>query len=350
VIKKLLTTRNIVILLLIIAIFAVSNFLGLDVAAPSVSLAAEPIFYIGSFPVTNALLTTWLVMLFLILVAWWATRRIPKDIDNASNAALVPSGLQNIFEMIVETVYGLSKDIGGRWAPRFFPIVMTLFLLVLFSNWSGLLPGVGSIGKLEHPHDPTEVGFVVKGRILTGERAIPGAEVAPDEKAVGEHAEEADAHGEASAAHGAGYNLIPFFRAPSTDLNFTLALALLTVFLTQYFGVKAAGLGYFRKFFDLSGFKKGLMTGIIAFFVSILELVSEFAKIISLAFRLFGNIFAGEILLLVIAFLIPYVVSLPFYGLEVFVGFMQALVFLMLGLVFFSLATEMHHGSGEEHH
>jgi F-type H+-transporting ATPase subunit a len=152
----------------------------------------------------------------------------------------------------------------------------------------------------------------------------------------------------ATEGHSEGYILIPWFRAPSTDLNFTLALALVTVGLTQYFGIRALGGGYFKKFLDFSGFKQGIMNGLIGVFVGFLELISEFAKIISLAFRLFGNIFAGEILLAVIAFLIPYVVSLPFYGLEVFVGFMQAFVFLMLSLVFFNLATIGH--GGEEHH
>jgi F-type H+-transporting ATPase subunit a len=271
----------------------------------------------------------------LVVLSLLATRRIPKDLGSASNEALVPSGLQNVMEMIVEFIYNLSKEIGGHWAPKFFPIVATLFLFVLFSNWFGLVPGVGSIGWLEHPHDPDTVGYVANGPILTGEPATPEADAA--------HAEEG-----AEEEHGSGYIVIPFLRPPSTDLNFTLALALVTVVLTQYFGIRALGAGYFKKFFDLSGFKQGVMNGVIGVFVGLLELVSEFAKIISLAFRLFGNIFAGEVLLVVLAFLIPYVISVPFYGLEVFVGFMQAFVFLMLSLVFFNLATIGH--GGEEHH
>jgi F-type H+-transporting ATPase subunit a len=330
-----MTPRNLAILLLIVAIFVVSGALGLlNMPAPFVSLAAEPIFYIGSFAVTNALFTSWLVMLLLIFLSWLATRRIPSDLDRASGEELVPSGLQNIMEMVIEFISNLAKDIGGHWAPRFFPIVATLFLFVLVSNWSGLIPGVGSIGWLEHPHDPTTTGYVANGPILTGEEAAPVA---------GEgHTEEG------GEAHGEGYIVIPWFRAPSTDLNFTLALALVTVGLTQYFGIRALGGGYFKKFLDFSGFKNGVMNGLIGLFVGFLELISEFAKIISLAFRLFGNIFAGEILLVVIAFLIPYIISLPFYGLEVFVGFMQAFVFLMLSLVFFNLATIGH--GGEEHH
>jgi F-type H+-transporting ATPase subunit a len=336
VIKRLFTPRNLLILLLIVAIFVVSGLLGLlNMPAPFVSLAAEPVLHIGPIEITNALLTAWLVMLFLIVVSWLATRRIPSDLDKASGEELVPSGLQNFMEMVIEFISNLSKDIGGHWAPRFFPIVATLFLFVLVSNWSGLLPGVGSIGWLEHPHDPTTTGYVANGPILTSEEATPATTEEP-------------ASEEGAEAHGDGYILIPWFRAPSTDLNFTLALALVTVGLTQYFGIRALGPGYFKKFLDFSGFKHGLMNGLIGVFVGFLELISEFAKIISLAFRLFGNIFAGEILLVVIAFLIPYIVSLPFYGLEVFVGFMQAFVFLMLSLVFFNLATIGH--GGEEHH
>jgi F-type H+-transporting ATPase subunit a len=339
VLKRLFTPRNLAILLLIVALFVVSYVVGLlKMPAPFVSLAAEPVLHFGSFAVTNSLLTTWLVMLVLILISWLATRHIPSDLDKASDADLTPSGLQNVMEMVVEFITNLSKEIGGHWAPRFFPIAATLFLFVLVSNWSGLIPGVGSIGWLEHPHDPTTQGYIANGPILTPEKAtlLPAGE---------ETGEATEASGE---GHGEGYIVVPWFRAPSTDLNFTLALALVVVGLTQYFGIRALGPGYFTKFVDFSGFKEGIMNGVIALFVGVLELISEFAKIISLAFRLFGNIFAGEILLVVIAFLIPYVVSLPFYGLEVFVGFMQAFVFLMLALVFFNLATIGH--GGEEHH
>jgi F-type H+-transporting ATPase subunit a len=145
-----------------------------------------------------------------------------------------------------------------------------------------------------------------------------------------------------------GYIIVPLFRSPSTDLNFTLALGLISIGLVQYFGVKALGPGYFKKFFDVSGFKKGLFDGLVGIFVGFLELISEFARILSFGFRLFGNIFAGEVLLGVMAFLIPYFISLPFYGLELFVGFIQAAVFMMLTLVFFATAT-VGHGS-EEHH
>lgn len=323
--KKLFTVRNLVILLLIAALFVISGLLGLKVPSPVVSLAAEPVFHIGSFTITNSLLTGWIIMILLILLALLATRRMPKNLDQAANQELVPSGLQNFMEMVIEALYNMAKSIAGSWTPKFFPIVATIFIFVITSNWLGLLPGFGSIGILEHPHAAGEAGYVANGAILTGVEAAP-----------------------AEGGHAEGYIVVPFFRPPSTDLNFTIGLGLLTVLLSQYFGVKALGPGYFKKFFDLSGFKKGAFDGIVGVFVSILELISEIARILSFGFRLFGNIFAGEVLLGVMAFLIPYIASLPFYGLELFVGFIQAAVFMMLALVFFVMAT-VGHGQ-EEHH
>ena len=318
--KKLLTVRNLGILLLAIAVFAVSGWLGLKVVLPEVSIVAEPVFHIGSFAVTNSLLATWIAMLLLIVTALFATRRVRGDLKSASNQDLVPrSGLQNATEMLIEGFYGMVQGIGGRWASQFFPIVMSMFLLVIVANWSGLIPGFSSIGYLEPAH-AGQVGHLANGSFLTNTKAAAGQE---------------------------GYLLVPFLRAPSTDLNFPLALALVTVVLSQYFGFRASKLGYLKKFFNLSGFKSGFLVGAAMFFAGLLEIISEFAKIISLTFRLFGNIFAGEVLLAVVAFLVPYFVSLPFYGLEVFVGFVQALVFLMLPVVFFTLATA---GHGEEAH
>jgi len=320
VLKRLFTVRNIIILLAIVALFVVSGLLGLKVPAPVVSLAAEPVIHLGSFVITNGLLTTWLVMIFLIILALLATRRIPADLSKASNQDLVPSGIQNVFEMIIEAITNQTKSVAGAWTSKFFPIVATIFILVLFCNYSGLLPGVGSIGLLEHPHGEGEAGFVANGAMLTAEEAPEGEE---------------------------GWIVVPFLRAPSADLNFTLALAVVTVVLTQYFGIKAQRGAYFKKFFDVSGFKQGAMMGVIGLFVGILELIGELSRLLSFSFRLFGNIFAGEVLLMVIGFLIPYIASLPFYGLELFVGFIQAAVFMMLAVVFMSMATQ---GHGSEHH
>jgi F-type H+-transporting ATPase subunit a len=166
-------------------------------------------------------------------------------------------------------------------------------LFVLFSNWAGLLPGVGTVGlNAEH-------------------------------------------HGEAT--------IIPFLRSTSADLNFTLALSLIVVFVVQFAGIAALGVRKYGAKFFISPFHKPYGIGTL---VGILELISEIGKTISFTFRLFGNVFAGEVLLAVMMFLIPLVVPMPFYGLEIFVGFIQALVFSMLSLVFFNMATI---GHSEEH-
>jgi F-type H+-transporting ATPase subunit a len=164
-----------------------------------------------------------------------------------------------------------------------------------------------------------------------------------------------------------GEVIIPIFRSPSTDLNNNFALALVSVVMTQVFGVMALGVGYFAKFFNVKGMIRAFgpdehgqrrgcggmiaafMFGAIDFFVSILELISEIAKIISFSFRLFGNIFAGEVMLLVLASLVPLVLTIPFLGLEVFVGLIQAFIFFILTLAFFSIAT-ISHDHKEEHH
>ena len=171
---------------------------------------------------------------------------------------------------------------------QIFPLVATIFLFVIISNWMGLLPGFGSIGIWE-THEGHEV-------------------------------------------------FVPLLRSTFADINMTFALALISVTATQVFGFAMLGFkGYGGKFF-INPFSDP-----IGCFVGILELFSEFSKMISFSFRLFGNVFAGEVLLLVISFLVPYIAPLPFYGLEIFVGFIQALVFSFLTLVFLNLATTSHH-------
>jgi F-type H+-transporting ATPase subunit a len=322
VLKRLFSTRNIIILVAVVALFVVHNMLGLKVPKPDVSVAAEPIFSIGPFAVTNSLLTAWIAMVILILMALAVRRNIPRNLEEASNEELLPtSGLQNAMEMVLDYIHKLVEGMSGIWTDRFFPIATTIFLFVIVSNWLGLIPGVGSIGILVPVRSPEAIGLIAQGAVLSANEAPPGT----------------------------GFLLIPFLRSPSADLNFTIALALISVALTQYYGFRATGTRYLSHFFDTSGFKNGALVGVAQFFAGILELVGEFTKIISFSFRLFGNIFAGEVLLLVLAYLIPYIASLPFYGLELFVGFIQAAVFMMLTLVFFNNATFIHHSGAEQH-
>lgn len=195
--------------------------------------------------------------------------------------SLVPGNLQQIAEIIVEGIHNLFATILHEKINTFFPLIGTYFLYIITLNWLGLLPGVGTIGL-----NSIEEGHKV---------------------------------------------FIPLFRAGTADLNTTLALAIIAMLVIQITGFRTLGVNYLKKFLNVGS--------PINFFVGILELVSEFSKIISFAFRLFGNIFAGEVLLTVIAFLIPILAPIPFMGLELFVGFIQALVFSMLTAVFLSLAT-----------
>jgi len=312
-VSKLLTPKVLLPVLGVIVVLVVFSLLFPPVVLPAIEIPAEVIFHIFGFPITNTLFTSWLAMILLIALSYFGTRKMK----------MMPGGLQNVLEMLVEGLYGLVEDVAGtkEWARKFFPIVMTIFLFVIVSNWMGILPLFGSVGWMHEAHGEMQ-GYEI--------RAI-GSNIATFTGA--------------KAEHGHGYVLVPFLRSAATDLNMTLALALVSVFLTQYFGIKALGFRYFSKFIAID-FSKGAFEGFINLFVGILELISEFAKIISFSFRLFGNVFAGEVLLGVMAFLIPYLVSLPFYGLELFVGFIQALVFMMLTLVFFSLSTI---GHGAEH-
>ncbi len=252
-----------------------------------ISLAAEKITEIYGFPITNSMIMTWVTMLLLIvigLIAGW-------------NPKMVPGKFQNAVESVLEFFLNLANSILGdrKLTERVFPIAATLFLLIVLSNWLGLLPGIGSIGWAHQLH---------------GETAIS-----------------------------------PFFRPTNADINSTLSWAVISVVVTQFFGVAALGFaGHLGKFINIKSllFSKNKFEGVINFVVGILEIFSEISKIISFSFRLFGNIFAGEVLLTVIAFLVPYIAPLPFYFLELFVGLIQGIVFVTLSLVFIKIATISH--------
>ena len=276
---------------------------------PHISLSAEKIGSLFGLPITNSLLTTWVVMAILFILTYFFTRSIQ----------LIPGNLQQVAEMILDMLYGLFASVVGKdKIKQFFPLLASIFLFVMISNWSGLLPGVGSI-KIT----PPQVAAVE----ITGENEIVEQTVAGEEpELTTDVLREAGSSGEHKA--------VPLFRGPTADLNTTFALALIAVAALQYFGFKSLGLGYLKKFLNFSN--------PIDFFLGILELISELAKVISFAFRLFGNIFAGEVLLTVIAFLMPVIAPLPFIGLELFVGVIQALVFSMLTAVFLNMATTAH--------
>jgi F-type H+-transporting ATPase subunit a len=291
------------VLVAVIISLAAGGLLFLHWETPHVQIAPERVFAVGGIGITNTMLAAYLTTAVLALFFWRATRK----------TAIVPGRLQSAAELTVETFLGLCSNVAGeRNGRRFFSLVMTIFLFVLVANWMGLFPGFSTIGVREHePVAQTEI-------VPAAAPAAPTAEGTGSEKTV----------------------LLPFLRGATTDLNTTLALALVSVVATQVFGIRTLGAGsYLSKFFNFRG-------GPIGLFVGLLELIGEISRIISFSFRLFGNIFAGEVLLAVVGFLVPLVATLPFLGLELFVGVIQAFIFAMLTLVFLTIATI---GHGEHH-
>lgn len=301
--------------LVMIILIAVLAFLAtkFPVALPEIALPAEPILtlpFVG-FSITNTLLATWLTMLILIVGSIAVTR----------NLKLVPSGLQNLVEWGLEVLLSLVESVAGSGGRKFFPLVATIFIFLLVCNWMGILPGFASVGLIHEAHH---------GGHQVQQVSILGLDIGLlQAEEVGEHE--------------TGWTVFSFLRSAATDLNTPIALALISVLMTQVVGVQAQGMRYFSKFVNL----KGAM-GPIDMIVGLLETISEFAKIISFSFRLFGNVFAGEVLLAVMAFIIPYLISIPFLGLELFVGFMQAFVFAFLTLIFMYMATLGHGPESEE--
>jgi len=288
---------------------------------PAERLSETPLFtlpIIGPFYLTNTLVATLIADVVLLLIAFSVNRVV-------RSGKLVPSGIPGAIEAILEAINNLTESTAGKWAKNIFPFFATITLLVLVINWTELIPGVDSIGILHE----SEHGYPI-------EEVIPGVyTIVPTESG------EAEAHG--------GYNVIPFVRVASTDLNFTVALALIAVFMTQVFGARALGGKYFLKFFNITGIFKRPVFGAIDFAVSLLEFISEISKILSFSFRLFGNIFAGTVLLFVIGTLVPVFAQSLFLELEFFVGVIQALVFGMLTMIFMAQATQGHGEHGEGH-
>jgi F-type H+-transporting ATPase subunit a len=299
-----------------------------------VSISAETILNFFGLEISNSIFTSLIVSFLLVGFAVYFRSQF-RHTDK-------PSALQNFVEMIVEALYNFVHSIteNHQKSALFFPIIATFFIFIVLNNYLGLFPGVGYVMVQEQHISQSDLSTQAMASTAPAETMAEVTEDAEEKhaaEAVNASAthDEAATSGEASAVHKA----VPLLRAATADLNTTLALAIISVVLTQVFGVSHLGLAYFKKFFDFSS--------PISFFVGILELVLEIAKIVSFAFRLFGNIFAGEVLLAVMLYLVGVLVPAPFYALEIFVGFIQGLVFSMLSLLFFNLATKGHH---EEEH
>ena len=240
-----------------------------------ISLQAETIGLLFGFPITNSLVLSLLTAFLLVGGGFLVVRSL----------RVIPNRAQGAVEVVVDGLLSFMTQTLGSYeqAKKFFPLIATIFLFILVNNWIGVLPGTGSIGFFETIH---------------------GKEV-----------------------------LVPFFRSANSDLNMTFALALIAMGAIHMYGIfKFGPWGHLSKFLILT-------KGPIYFFVGLLEGVGELAKVLSFSFRLFGNIFAGEVLLIIVMTLMPVLAPFPFLLLEFFVGFIQALVFAMLTLIFLKMAT-----------
>ncbi len=315
------------------------GFLGSPIAhiqLPAENITATPT--IGDFNVTNTMVATWAAILVLALLSFLATRNVKE----------VPGRLQGLMETVLEFFLSLAESVAGpEKARRFFPLVMTIFLFIVTANWMGILPGFGTIGRFEpaeevihhaeeKAHDDGEEADLSKVNLQVFDRdgsfaVLPFGSV--DDVVTAE--EFGDSHDDNVGL------LVPFLRSANTDLNTTLAIAIVAMIMVHFWGFRFLGVfGHAGKFINFKG-------GPIGLFVGILELVSEAARVVSFTFRLFGNIFAGEVLLIAMAFLIPLIGLVPFLGLELFVGLIQAFIFSMLTLVFAATATVSH--AAEDH-
>ncbi len=273
------------------------------------SFAPEIILHIGKFPVTNTIINTILVDGFLLLVAFAARSKL----------SLIPGKFQSIVEIVIGGLYSFAQGIAGEKTKKIFPFFMTFLLFILIANWSGLVPGIGTFGIAE--------------QVLHEENTQT--------------------------------SIIPFIRPLTSDLNATFALAVVSLIATHVLAIKELGIReYLTKFFAFIPFiisiikRKpnikinaknpidmvvSVITPLVLVFVGFLELISEFVKAISLSFRLFGNIYAGEVVLHTVQGIFAFLVPIPFLLLEVIVGAVQALVFAMLTMAFMVLLSTSHH-------
>lgn len=290
---------------------------------PSIAqIQPETIFYIGGFPVSNTLLGTWIAIVILVVCFYFATR----------NRAIIPSKFQSAVEITVEYMRGLVESVSGKEMGRkFFPLVAVLFIFIVVPNMLDVFPGIDTVGAIN--------GKGIQDLHLTAAQCQPFLGFLPNCQPV------------------AGFllfgnisnQIIPWIRPATTDLNLTLAMALVAVITCQVYGFATLGAKeHLNKYINVRALRQLNFGGFIAFFVGLLEIVSELARIISFSFRLFGNIFAGSAVLAVFAFILPFVSDIIFIPLEMFVAVVQALVFAMLTLVFLQIAVTSEHDEPED--
>ncbi|MEO8457090.1 MAG: F0F1 ATP synthase subunit A [Chloroflexota bacterium] len=309
-------------------VFFLVGFIFLRGPIPNITIAPEELTKAGPIKITNTMFTSWCIVLLLAVSIFLVTRR---------KWTLIPGGVQNFIEAAVEAFYNLVVGIAGEENGRkFFPVVATIFFFVVISNWLSLTPIFNVVGFTS---DPEEVGFVMEQKSIgpfdvsyvpfSGPGTLSGDSISESDGNAVEHHEKAVSEGKFVG------ELIPLFRGINTDLNTPLAIAIWSAIFVEFWGISSLGLfKYGKKFFNFSS--------PIAFFVGILEFFSEIIRLVSFTFRLFGNMFAGEVVLLMFTFMTPLLITLPFYGLELFVGVIQAFIFASLTLVFGVMAVSAH--------
>ncbi len=314
----------------------------IPVLQPHVTLPAEkvledPLFTVpgvGPVYLTNTFITWAIAVIVTLAMGYTVGRRVRRAMEQEE---YVLTGFTDAFVSFIEVLYNLTESTAGKWTRAIFPYFATITVLVLVINWMELLPGIDTIGILKPAHEPK--GYIIKDLGAVG---LLWEEVKKKGEGMeGEKEGRAGQYGLAAVGKEEPvYEFIPLFRVASTDLNFTLALALVSVLMTQVIGLRAQGGHYIEKFLNFRALLRGPM-GALDFAVGLLEIVSELSKILSFSFRLFGNIFAGSVLLFVMGALAPPILF-AFYGLELFVGLIQAFVFGMLTMVFMAQATQHH--------
>jgi len=274
----------------------------------SFNIQPDVIFTPFGFPITNTLLCTWITILLLVVVLYFGTRK--RD--------LIPSGFQNFVEWGVESILNLVVGVVGKEKGRkFFPLVGTFFFFILFANLLDVLPGMDTVGWVNSSavaaaHLPPPSSFLLFGDYTS--------------------------------------MIVPWFRVPTSDLNLTFSMSLISVVVTQIFGFTTLGVGtHLGKYFKFKELFTNGFQGPIEFFVGLVELVTEISRLLSFAFRLFGNLFAGSAVLAVFAFLLPAIGDVIFIPFELFVAVVQALVFALLTLVFMEMATTSQEPPESEH-
>jgi F0F1-type ATP synthase membrane subunit a len=386
------STRLLVTILLVVVILfvigLVGGAIGRGLGLPSISFLDVPMLEIHSFfkgdvlftagplPITNTLIASWITMVVVVLLAFVATRKM----------RVIPRRLQSIFEIAMETLLNFIESVAGhKNGRRFFPVIATIFIFVIFNAYLALLPiygpaiysedseaaetpVAGTIVELADA-DKVEEGEII-ARIDTGTEIVDvvapmSGQVQLVEVHVGDEVREIEVGDTVSVDEEIASVVTkpPLIRSASTDINMTLALAVMAVFFVEFWGLTGKGFRtYISEYINVGElfragrlFVKGkitdalmaTITGVINAVIGGLEAISHMTRMISFAFRLFGNMTAGEILLLSATFLVPWMMAIPFYGLELLIGFIQALIFGGLTLVFASIAVA--HESAEEH-